>query len=45
VARKKVVFIIVEGPSDETVLGAILSNLFDSSYICEHSSDIKPEEQ
>ncbi len=35
-ARKKIVFIIVEGPSDETALGAILSNLFDSSSIYVH---------
>lgn len=35
-ARKKIVFIIVEGPSDETALGAILSNLFDSLSIYVH---------
>lgn len=35
-ARKKIIFIIVEGPSDETALGAILSKLFDSSSVYIH---------
>ncbi len=35
-ARKKIVFIIVEGPSDEVALGAVLSKLFDSSSVYVH---------
>ena len=35
-ARKKIVFIIVEGLSDETALGAILSKLYDSSSVYIH---------
>ncbi|SEH25142.1 hypothetical protein SAMN05216583_106135 [Selenomonas sp. KH1T6] len=33
VARKKIVFVIVEGPSDETALGVILSRLYDKNSI------------
>lgn len=32
-ARKKIVFIIVEGPSDEEALGVILNRLFDNNEI------------
>lgn len=36
--RKKVVLVIVEGPSDEEALGAILSRYFDENevrvYVC-----------
>lgn len=34
--RKKVVFIIVEGPSDQEALGAVLSNLYPSDQIYLH---------
>jgi len=36
VARKKIVFIIVEGPSDEEALGAILSRIFSSNTVYVH---------
>ena len=32
-ARKKIIYIIVEGPSDEVALGAILARIFDTSKI------------
>ena len=32
-SRKKIVFIIVEGPSDQEALGAVLSNLYPSEQI------------
>ena len=32
-ARKKVVFVIVEGPSDDTALGVILSRLYDKNTV------------
>ena len=32
-ARKKVVFVIVEGPSDDAALGVILNRLFDKSKV------------
>ena len=35
-ARKKIVFVIVEGPSDEDALGAILSRIYDSSSLYVH---------
>lgn len=35
-ARKKVVFVIVEGPSDETALGAVLSRLYDGRFVYLH---------
>ncbi len=35
-ARKKVVFVIVEGPSDETALGVVLSRLFDKESVHVH---------
>ena len=35
-ARKKVVFVIVEGPSDEVALGAVLSKLFDINSVFVH---------
>lgn len=35
-ARKKVVFVIVEGPSDETALGVILSRYFDKDSVYTH---------
>lgn len=35
-ARKKVVFVIVEGPSDETALGATLSRLFNDRFVYLH---------
>jgi len=35
-ARKKVVFVIVEGPSDKTALGAVLSKLFDKRFVYLH---------
>lgn len=31
--RKKIIFVIVEGPSDETALGAILQNIFDINQV------------
>ena len=31
--RKKIIFVIVEGPSDETALGAILQNIFDVNQV------------
>ena len=34
--RKKIVFIIVEGPSDQEALGAVLSNLYPSDQIYLH---------
>lgn len=33
VARKKVVFVIVEGPSDDTALGVILNRLYDKNEV------------
>lgn len=36
VARKKIIFIIVEGPSDEEALGVILSKLFSSNTVYVH---------
>lgn len=35
-ARKKVVFIIVEGISDETALGSVLSRIYDTNYVYLH---------
>ncbi len=35
-ARKKVVFVIVEGPSDETALGVTLSQVFDTESVYIH---------
>ena len=35
-SRKKVIFVIVEGPSDETALGAILSKIFDRNNVYLH---------
>lgn len=35
-ARKKVVFVIVEGPSDETALGVTLSQVFDAESVHIH---------
>lgn len=35
-ARKKVVFVIVEGPSDETALGVALSQMFDKESVHIH---------
>jgi len=32
-ARRKIVFVIVEGPSEETALGVILSRLFDKDNV------------
>ena len=32
-ARKKIVFVIVEGPSDDTALGVILNRIFDSNTV------------
>ena len=32
-ARKKIVFVIVEGPSDETALGVLLDKIYDSSTV------------
>ena len=32
-ARKKIVFVIVEGASDETALGAVLTKLYDSDSV------------
>lgn len=32
-ARKKIVFVIVEGPSDDAALGVILNRLFDKSKV------------
>ena len=34
--RKKVVFVIVEGPSDETALGVLLSRHFDKDTVYTH---------
>jgi hypothetical protein len=33
VARKKIVFVIVEGPSDDSALGVILSRLYDKNTV------------
>lgn len=43
--RKKVVLIIVEGPSDEEALGAVLNNYFgkDRVYVHTHHGDITTE--
>ncbi len=35
-ARKKIVFIIVEGPSDEEALGVVLSKIYDSNAVYVH---------
>lgn len=35
-ARKKIVFVIVEGPSDEEALGAIFSKLYESNEVYVH---------
>ena len=35
-ARKKIVFVIVEGASDETALGAVLTKLYDSDSVYVH---------
>lgn len=35
-ARKKIIFVIVEGPSDEEALGAILSRLYESNEVYVH---------
>lgn len=35
--RKKIVFVIVEGPSDETAVGSILSHVFDRSRVFVHT--------
>ena len=35
-ARKKIVFIIVEGISDETALGSVLSKIYDTNYVYLH---------
>ena len=35
-ARKKIVFVIVEGPSDEVALGVILNRLYKTSTIYVH---------
>ena len=32
-ARKKIVFVIVEGPSDDSALGVILSRLYDKNTV------------
>lgn len=32
-ARKKIVFVIVEGPSDDAALGVILNRLFDQNFV------------
>ena len=46
-SRKKVLFVIVEGPSDETALGVLLNRLFDQNAVYVHiwhgdvTSDIK----
>ena len=34
--RKKVIFVIVEGPSDETALGVLLSRHFDKDTVYTH---------
>lgn len=46
-ARKKIVFIIVEGPSDSTALGAIFNGYFDSSTVHVHvmHSDITSDSE
>jgi len=36
VARKKIVFVIVEGPSDEEALGVILTRIFNSNAVYVH---------
>lgn len=43
--RKKVVLVIVEGPSDEEALGAVLNNYFDKDrvYVHTHHGDITTE--
>lgn len=35
-ARKKIVFIIVEGPSDKTVIGTLFNRIYDSSRVYVH---------
>ena len=32
-ARRKIVFVIVEGLSDETALGKVLSNIYNKNYV------------
>ncbi len=32
-ARKKIVFVIVEGPSDETALGVVLTKYFETDNV------------
>ena len=36
VARKKIIFVIVEGPSDEDALGVILSHIYDKNEVYLH---------
>lgn len=36
VARKKIVFVIVEGPSDEQALGIILNKIYDKNVVYVH---------
>ena len=35
-ARKKIILVIVEGPSDETALGVLLSKIFDPTKVYIH---------
>ena len=35
-ARKKIVFVIVEGPSDEEALGVVLSKLYSNDEVYVH---------
>ena len=32
-ARKKIVFVIVEGPSDDTALGVLFTKIFDDNHV------------
>ena len=32
-ARKKIIFVIVEGPSDEEALGVLLNRIYDSNAV------------
>ena len=34
--RKKIVFVIVEGPSDETAVGSVLSHVFEGTRVFVH---------
>ena len=35
-ARKKIVFVLVEGPSDDSALNLLLSRIYDKNYVYVH---------